>query len=246
MQIFDDFYHHRINLQRINYGVITLIPKGENANIIQKYRPICLLQVLFKIFSKTLTVISETYMLKIIHHCQTAFIRGRFITDGVMLLQEILRETKVKKQQGVVLKIDFEKAYDKVNWNFLLDCCRQKGFSEKWLTWIRNAVTRGTLSVKVNDCVGPYFASYKGVGQGDPFAPSLFNVAVNCLAKMIHIAQQNGLISGLADHVIEGGCAILQYADDTILFIKDDIECARNLKLLLYTFESMSGLKINF
>jgi hypothetical protein len=63
---------------------------------------------------------------------------------------------------------------------------------------------------------------------------------------MIHIAQQNGLISGLADHVIEGGCAILQYADDTILFIKDDIECARNLKLLLYTFESMSGLKINF
>jgi hypothetical protein len=50
----------------------------------------------------------------------------------------------------------------------------------------------------------------------------------------------------LADHVIEGGCSILQYADDTILFIKDDVECARNLKLLLYTFESMSGLKINF
>jgi hypothetical protein len=66
-------------------------------------------------------------MLKIIHHCQTAFIKGRYITDGVMLLQEILRETKVKKQQGVILKIDFEKAYDKVNWNFLLDCCKQKG-----------------------------------------------------------------------------------------------------------------------
>jgi hypothetical protein len=63
---------------------------------------------------------------------------------------------------------------------------------------------------------------------------------------MIHTAQQNGLISGLADHVIEGGCSILQYADDTILLIKDDVECARNLKLLLYTFESMSGLKINF
>jgi hypothetical protein len=163
-----------------------------------------------------------------------------------MLLQEILRETKVKKQQGAILKIDFEKAYDKVNWNFLLDCYRQKGFSEKWLTWISNAVTGGTLSVKVNDCVGPYFASYKGVRQGDPFAPSLFNVAVNCLAKMISIAQQNGLILGLADHVIDGGCAILQYADDTILLIKDDIECAKNLKLLLYTFESMSGLKINF
>jgi hypothetical protein len=133
-----------------------------------------------------------------------------------------------------------------VNWNFLLDCCKQKGFSEKWLTWISNAMTRGTLSVKVNDNIGPYFASYKGVRQGDPFAPTLFNVAVNCLAKMIHTAQQNGLISSLADHVIEGGCSILQYADDMILFIKDEVECARNLKLLLYTFESMSGLKINF
>jgi hypothetical protein len=50
----------------------------------------------------------------------------------------------VKKQQGVILKIDFEKAYDKVNWNFLLDCCKQKRFSEKWLTWINNAMTGGS------------------------------------------------------------------------------------------------------
>jgi hypothetical protein len=76
-----------------------------------------------------------------------------------------------------------------VNWNFLLDCCKQKGFSEKWLTWISSAMTGGTLSVKVKDSIGPYFVSYKGVRQGDPFAPTLFNVAVNYLAKMIHTAQ---------------------------------------------------------
>jgi hypothetical protein len=63
---------------------------------------------------------------------------------------------------------------------------------------------------------------------------------------MIQNAQQNGLISGLADQILDRGCAILQYADDTILFIKDDLESARNLKLLLYIFDSMSGLKINF
>jgi hypothetical protein len=63
---------------------------------------------------------------------------------------------------------------------------------------------------------------------------------------MIQNAQQSGLISGLADQILDGGYAILQYADDTILFIKDDLEGARNLKLLLYIFESMSGLKINF
>jgi hypothetical protein len=63
---------------------------------------------------------------------------------------------------------------------------------------------------------------------------------------MIQIAQQKGLISRLADQIIDGGCAILQYAYDTIFFIKDDLESARNLKLLLYIFESMSSLKINF
>jgi hypothetical protein len=102
-------------------------------------------------------------MNKIIHLSQTAFIKGRFITDGVALLQEVLRESKFRKQQGVVLKIDFEKAYDKVNWNFLLDCCRQKGFSDSWMIWIRKVVADGTLSVKVNDRKGAYFGSHKGV-----------------------------------------------------------------------------------
>jgi hypothetical protein len=89
--------------------------------------------MLFKIGTKALTVRSEEFIPKLIDSCQNASIKGRFITDEVSLLQEILRETKFKKQQGVVLKIDFEKAYDKANWDFLFDCCRQKGFSERWL-----------------------------------------------------------------------------------------------------------------
>jgi hypothetical protein len=223
MQMFNDFHEHAISLERINYGIITLIPKGEDADIIQKYRPICLLQVLFKIFTKTMTARAEPIMGKLIHPCQNAFIRGRYITDGVMLLQEILRESKYKKTQGVVLKIDFEKAYDKVNWNFLLDCCRQKGFSDKWIIWIKEAISKGTLSVKINDVLGPYFGSFKGVRQGDPFAPFLFNMAANGLSKMIENAQRNGLFKGLAENLVEHGIAILQYADDTILLIQDDL-----------------------
>jgi hypothetical protein len=163
-----------------------------------------------------------------------------------MLLQEVPRESKFRKKQGVVLKIDFEKAYDKVNWNFPFDSCAQKGFSASWMVRIKNVVSNGTLSVKVNDKVGPYFASYKGVRQGDPFAPFLFNMAANSLSKMMYLAQQNGLITGLADNLVEKGIAILQYADDTILLIQDSEEQAVNLKLMLYIFESMSGLKINF
>jgi hypothetical protein len=195
-----------------------------------------LLQVLFKIFTKALTI----------HQCHTAFIKGSYITDGVALLQEDLKEAKFMKQQGVVLKIDFEKADDKVNWNFLLDCCKQKDFSDSWMIWIKKVVIEGTLSVKVNDKKGAYFGSHKVVRQGDPFAPFLFNMAANSLAKMISIAQQRGLLTGLADNIVPKGIAMLQYVDDTILLIHDDMEQARNLKLLLYLFEAMSGLKINF
>jgi hypothetical protein len=115
LKMFNDFHEHNINLEKNQLWIITLIPKSDDAEIIQKYMPICLLQVLFKIFTKGMTVRVEPVMGKLIQLCQNAFIKGRYITNGVMLLQEILRESKSKKKQGVVLKIDFEKAYDKVN-----------------------------------------------------------------------------------------------------------------------------------
>ena len=86
----------------------------------------------------------------------------------------------------------------------------------------------------------------KGVRQGDPFSPFLFNLAAECLTKMVLAAQKNNLFQGLASDLIDGGVGILQYADDTVLCISHDVEKAKNVKLLLYLFELMSGLKINF
>jgi hypothetical protein len=71
-------------------------------------------------------------------------------------------------------------------------------------------------------------------------------MAANSLAKMINLAQHNGLITDLAGNLVHQGIAVLQYADNTILLIQHDAQQAINLKLLLYIFESMSGLKINF
>jgi hypothetical protein len=69
MAVFHDLYAHKIDLDRMNYGIITLIPKGEEADKIQKFRPICLLQVLFKIFTKTLTVRATPVMEKLLSPC---------------------------------------------------------------------------------------------------------------------------------------------------------------------------------
>ena len=100
--------------------------------------------------------------------------------------------------------------------------------------------------MKLNNTEGPYFVSHKGVRQGDPLFPILFNFVADCLARMVRQAQSNNILCGLADNLIPKGVAILQYADDTIICIKDDVDMARNLKLLLYLYELMSGLKINF
>lgn len=104
----------------------------------------------------------------------------------------------------------------------------------------------GTVSVKLNNLMGPYFVSHKGVRQGDPLSPVLFNFVADCLTKMVHNVQQSGTITGLADNLIPKGVAILQYADDIILCLENNIETTRNTKLLLYLYEVMSGLKINF
>uniref|UniRef100_A0A453EC45 Reverse transcriptase domain-containing protein n=1 Tax=Aegilops tauschii subsp. strangulata TaxID=200361 RepID=A0A453EC45_AEGTS len=95
---------------------------------------------------------------------------------------------------GVVLKLDFEKVYDKVNWDFLLECHKLRGFNETWCGWINQILRNGTVSIKLNNGVGPYFRSVKGVRQGDPHSPFLFNLAAECLTKMIKNAQRNKLL----------------------------------------------------
>ena len=152
---------------------------------------------------------------------------------GIMALHEVLHETKRKHQCGVVLKLDFEKAYDKVCWDFLFQNLITRKFSERWCGWIKQVV-RGTMCVKINNTCGPYFTGHKGVRQGDPLSPILFNFVADCLARMVRKAQRNNIILGLADNLIDKRVAILQYADDTIVCLKDNIDIARNMKLLLY------------
>ena len=153
--------------------------------------------------------------------------------DGIMSLHEIINDTKYQKQNGVILKLDFEKAYDKVNWRFLFKCLESRGFAPKWRQWIKAVVRNGTVSVKLNNSVGPYFQSGKGVRQGDPLSPFLFNLAADTLSKMVKIAQRNHIIKGLIPQHIEDGVVVLQYADDTIVYIQDDMNMAINVKLML-------------
>lgn len=115
LQLFDDFHKENADISRINYGIITLLPKVTDAARIQQFRPICLLNYLYKLITKTLALRLEVVAEKLIHPNQTTFMKGRNIMSGIMILHEVIHETKRRKQIGVILKLDFEKAYDKVN-----------------------------------------------------------------------------------------------------------------------------------
>jgi hypothetical protein len=121
-----------------------------------------------------------------------------------------------------------------------------KGFCDKWCDWIEAFTQKGHVNVKINDHLSNNFQTRKGLRQGDPLSPVLFNIVVDMLAILINRAKREGHFEGVVPHLVEDGLSILQYADDTILFMEHDIEKARNMKLILCAFEELSGLKINF
>jgi hypothetical protein len=92
-----------------------------------------------------------------------------------------------------------------------------KGFSDDWRALINSFVSGGSVFIKVNDDVGPYFQTLKGLRQGDLLSPMLFNIVVDMLAIMIEHAKNDGLIEGVIPHLVDRGLSILQYADDTII-----------------------------
>jgi len=166
--------------------------------------------------------------------------------EGAVILHETIHELHSKRKDGVIFKIDFEKAYDKVNWSFLQQTLRMKGFSHQWCEWVQKFTQGGNVNIKVNDQLGSYFQTRKGLRQGDPLSPILFNIVVDMLAIMIARAKEATQVEGVIPNLIQDGLSILQYADDTIIFMSHDVEKAVNMKLLLTTFEQLSGLKINF
>jgi hypothetical protein len=99
---------------------------------------------------------------------------------------------------------------------------------------MENVVTKGSVCVQVNDDLGHFFQTGKGLRQGDPLSPILFNLVADMLTVLIERAKSLGFLDGLVPHLVEDGLSILQYADDTILFIDDDLEKAKGLKMVLH------------
>jgi hypothetical protein len=128
LHMFDDFFKGQLDLFRLNFAMLTLIPKVEEASEMKNFRPISLLNCSFKIFSKVLTIRLEKVCQRLIAKEQSAFIRGRYILESVVIAHEVLHSIHKSKTPGVVLKLDYEKAYDRVNLDFLFESLKLRGW----------------------------------------------------------------------------------------------------------------------
>jgi hypothetical protein len=130
---------------------------------------------------------------------------------------------------------------------FFITNFENKRFNSHWYSWIESFIYKGSVCVKVNEDIGRYFMSKKGLREGDPLSSILFNLIADMLALLTERAKKmDKLIKGVVPHLVDNGLSNLQYADDIILFMDHNVDLAKKMKLLLCVFEQLSGLKIKF
>jgi hypothetical protein len=125
-----------------------------------KFWSISLLNYSYKIFTKVLANRIERVIDRLICSNQTTFIKGRYILKIVVTVHEVLHSVYKGKQQSFVLKLYYEKTYDKVNWQFLVEVLRMRGFESKWVNWIECILMKGSVGLSINNVEGEFFPDW--------------------------------------------------------------------------------------
>ncbi|GKA64594.1 RNA-directed DNA polymerase, eukaryota, reverse transcriptase zinc-binding domain protein [Tanacetum coccineum] len=227
-----------------NNSFITLIPKVPNPMVASDFRPISLIGAQYKIIAKVLANRLACVIDTIISHEQSAFIKNRQILDGPLMVNEVIQWCKRKKSKLMVFKIDFEKAFDSISWDFLIRVLQFMGFSDKWIKWISGCLSSASTSILINGSPSREFSIHRGLRQGDPLSPFLFIIAMEGL----HVAMEDAMAASIYSGFCINNLSLshLFFADDA-LFIGDwssnNIKC---LVAILDCFHKVSGLKINY
>jgi Reverse transcriptase (RNA-dependent DNA polymerase) len=162
MTLVHAYYHNVLDIYKLNMDSICLIPKKKDAKLITQFRPISLINYSFKIITKLLSNRLAPVMDKLISPTQTTYIKGINIMDNVVVTTEVLHYVK-KKIKCILFKIDFEKTFDKFNWDFLYEILEGKCFSSLWISWIKNILYNSKTCINFNGKLGEYFYCKRGV-----------------------------------------------------------------------------------
>jgi len=194
------FFQTGVLLPEYNRTYISLIPKISHPESLDHFRPISLCNFIYKIISKILANRLKPWLPELVTLEESAFVGGRQIQDNIIIVQEVLHQIRTRKRKKhfqAVLKLDMQKAYDRVEWDFLRDYLLKIGFHTQWVKWILQCVTTVSFGIKFNGEALPYFQPTRGLRQGDPLSPYLFILMANALTCLINNAVHMGHLSGI-------------------------------------------------
>ena len=220
-------------------GILTLIPKKGDQRMLKNKRPICLLDVVYKILAKVLANRLAGVISKLVHENQTGFIKGRYIGENVRLIADITSYCNMDDLPGLLLAVDYRNAFDSLEHEFLWFTLESFNFGPNFCSWVKLLYSGTQLSIKNNGTTSEWFPSTRGTFQGSPLSGMLFNLAAELLAIRI---RKTPNIHGIEISKVE--VKMSQYADDLTLFLKDE-ESLMNVFEVIEVFGNASGLRVN-
>lgn len=220
-------------------AVISLLDKGKDRTLLKNWRPISLLNADYKIASKALAERFTSLLPKLVSDSQVGYVKSRNIIDNIKTIVDLVEFLKRQNRPGILVNIDFEKAFDSLDWSFLFSILKAYNFGPSFISWIQTLYNNISSCTINNGYTSKYFTVERGVRQGDPLSPYLFILAVEVMAQQI---RQNRGIQGI--NIKDTEIKLLQYADDTNGLLTD-IDSAREFLAAVRTFGDFSGLKLN-
>lgn len=185
-------------MQAINKATVSLLPKKVGAVDIKDQRPVSLNHGVVKIFDKILAArLAEDLPLLVGNH-QSAFVRGRSLHDNFMLEQGMTHRLHALKDPMVLVKLDISKAFDSVQWPFLLEVLTHMGFGTKWISWICGFLATSSTKILVNGTPGETIFNCQVLRQGSPLSPMLFILCMEPLQRLFAHATTRDLLAPLA------------------------------------------------
>lgn len=228
--------------ESMNTAVISLLPKPKRDHTqMGNFRPLSLLNNDYKIFTKMLAVRLEKVIPSIINLDQVGFISGRKAAQNMRRLYHIMTEAKSLYHPAVAISLDAEKAFDRIEWSYLLYILSKYGFGQKCIQWVRAMYNKPIAVVKTNRQISSPFRLFRSTKQGCPASPSLFILAIEPLACAI---RSNKNISGITLHNYD--FKINLFADDVLLTLSPPEKSIPHLLQLICDFGTLSGYKINW
>ncbi|KAL3697349.1 hypothetical protein R1sor_011425 [Riccia sorocarpa] len=225
-------------------GVIKLIPKEGDRLKIKNWRPLQMLNLGYKIISKILANRLREVAGDFIDMEQKGFLKGRSISDNVLNFLLLQEWAEVEEQPAIFVKVDFEKAYDRVCHRYLWETMESMGFNAKFIQLVQGLVQGSDAKIHINGQFSEEIQIERGVKQGCPLAPLLFALSTQPLMTILRARQAEGRLVGLK--LGEGKQALHNlFADDTGVMIAATPENFEELQRAIIFYEEISGAKLN-